>query len=122
MLKKAIPTLGSCCLALLLTACNTVPLDAPLQVSGPLGTNFNADEAQCRSEARRVGQGHIGQTAAIGGVGGALVGSIESSDDALAGAVIGAAIGAAAADAEVKQARRQYLVRCMQQRGHPVTG
>ncbi|MCD9147669.1 hypothetical protein [Pseudophaeobacter flagellatus] len=109
-------------LLLALAACDTVPVEAPLQVSGAPGANFNSDEAQCRAEARRVGQGHIGKTAAVAGTGGALVGATESRDKALAGALVGAAVGAAVADSQVKQAQRQYLVQCMQQRGHSVTG
>lgn len=99
-----------------------VPLEAPLQATPPLGANFNSDEAQCRAEARRVGQGHIGKTAAVGGLLGAAGGAIEGSDDALIAGVIGAAAGAAIGDYELNQARRTYLVRCMQQRGHAVTG
>lgn len=115
-------TVASGFLLMAVAACDTVPLEAPLQVSGSVGANFNSDEVQCRAEARRVGQGHIGKTAAIGGVGGALGGATESRDKALAGAVFGAALGAAIGDAEVKQAQRNYLVQCMQQRGHPVRG
>jgi hypothetical protein len=107
---------------LALGACNTTPVEAPLLVSGSPSSNFANDEAQCRAEARRVGQGHIAQTAAIVGAGGALGGAIESRDKALAGAVLGAAVGAAIGDAEVNEAQRNYLVRCMQQRGHAVTG
>ena len=102
-------------LLLALAACNTVPLEAPLQVSGTPSSSFSADEAQCRAEARRVGQGHIGKTAAIGG-------AVESGDKALAGAIVGAAVGAAIGDAQVKEAQRNYLVQCMQRRGHPVSG
>ncbi|PCJ07544.1 MAG: hypothetical protein COB16_10290 [Rhodobacteraceae bacterium] len=107
---------------LLLAGCDTVPLDAPLQLNGPAGANFAADEAQCRSLSRQVGQGHIQQSAALGGVGGALVGATESRDKAAVGAVLGAITGAAIGDAQVKQAQRDYLVRCMQQAGHPVIG
>ncbi len=109
-------------LLLALAACNTVPLEAPLQVSGTPSSSFSADEAQCRAEARRVGQGHIGKTAAIGGTGGAIGGAVESGDKALAGAIVGAAVGAAIGDAQVKEAQRTYLVQCMQRRGHPVSG
>jgi len=107
---------------LLLAACDTVPVDAPLQLNGPAGANFAADEAHCRSLASQVGQGHIGKSAAIGGVGGALVGATESRDDAAIGAVLGGIAGAAVGDAQVKQAQRDYLVQCMQQAGHPVIG
>ncbi|WIY24546.1 hypothetical protein [Parasedimentitalea psychrophila] len=110
-------------LILLLTACDeTVPVNAPLQLNGPTGTHFEADEAQCRSMARQVGQGYIQQSAALGGVGGALVGATESRDKAAVGALLGAVTGAAIADAQVKQAQRDYLVDCMQQAGHPVVG
>jgi len=121
--KKATMLFTSGSLILALTACNTtVALEDPLQVSGPIGGTYNSDEAQCRAEARRVGQGHVGETAVIAGAGGALVGSLESSDNALIGGLLGAAAGAAVAGHEVRQAQRQYLVRCMQQRGHPVIG
>lgn len=110
-------------LMLMTAACEEpTPLEAPLQAAPPLGANFNSDEAQCRAEARRVGQGHIGKTAAIGGALGAAGGAIESSDNALVGALLGAAAGAAIGDYELNEARRTYLVRCMQQRGHAVTG
>lgn len=109
-------------LLLALSACDTVPLEDPLLVNGTPSGRFGSDEAECRALARRVGQGQIGKAAAIGGTGGALGGAIESRDKALAGALVGAAVGAAVGDAEVRQAQRDYLVRCMQQRGHPVIG
>ncbi|MVO14769.1 hypothetical protein [Parasedimentitalea huanghaiensis] len=109
-------------LALLLAGCDTVPVDAPLQLSGAPGANFDSDEAQCRAAARQVGANHIQKTAAIGGVGGALAGATENRDKAAVGAVVGAVVGAAVGDAQVKQAQRDYLVRCMQQAGHPVIG
>lgn len=109
-------------LALSLSACDTVPVDAPLQLSGSVGPTYSADEAQCRAEAGRIGAGHIQKTAAAGGLGGALVGATENRDKAAVGAVVGALTGAAIGDAQVKQAQRDYLVRCMQQRGHPVIG
>ena len=123
MAGKTILALAGGCLIVLTAGCaDHVPLEAPLQASPPFAANFNSDEAQCRAEARRVGQGHIGKTAAIVGAGGAIGGAVESSDKALAGAIVGAAVGAAIGDAQVKQAQRNYLVRCMQQRGHAVTG
>lgn len=108
--------------ALLLAGCDTVPVDAPLQLNGPAGANFSADESQCRAQAQQVGQGYIGQSAAIGGIGGGLVGAGESRDKAAVGAVLGAVAGAAIGDAQVKQAQRDFLIRCMQQAGHPVVG
>ncbi len=122
MTNRIFTALSGGILLLAVTACNTTPVEAPLQVSGTPASRFGADEAQCRAEARRIGQGHIAQTAAIVGAGGALGGAIESSDKALAGAVLGAAVGAEIGDAEVNEAQRNYLVRCMQQRGHAVTG
>ena len=120
---KIIPVTAACLAALLLVGCETVPpVDAPLQLSGARGANFDTDSAQCRAEAKRVGQGHVQTTAVVSGVGGALVGATESGDKALAGAVIAAATGAAVADAQVKQAQRQNLVDCMRRRGHPVVG
>ncbi|AZV78580.1 hypothetical protein EBB79_12310 [Parasedimentitalea marina] len=108
---------------LLLAGCDeTVPVGAPLQLNGQAGANFAADEAQCRSQARQVGTDHIAKSAALGGVGGAIVGAGESRDKAAVGALVGAAVGAAVGDAQVKQAQRNYLVRCMQQAGHPVVG
>lgn len=105
---------------LLLTACDTVPVDAPLQLSGPAGPNFVEDEARCQSQARQVGTGHIQQSAAIGGIGGALIGATESRDDAAIGALLGAATGAAIADSQVKQAQREFMIKCMRSAGHPV--
>lgn len=119
---KFIPIAFAGMTCLTLAACDTVPLDAPLQTTGPVSASFSTDEAQCKAEASRVGQGHIGQSAALGGAGGALVGATENSDKALVGALVGAAAGAAVGDIQVKQAQRDYLVRCMQQRGHAVTG
>ncbi|NIZ61642.1 hypothetical protein DL239_11720 [Sedimentitalea sp. CY04] len=105
---------------LLLAACDTVPVDAPLQLNGAVGASFDSDEAQCRSQARQVGRDHTQKSAALGGVGGALVGATENRDKAAVGLVLGAVTGAAIGDAQVKQAQRDYLVRCMQQAGHPV--
>jgi hypothetical protein len=108
---------------LFLAACEeTVPVDAPLQLNGTAGASFSSDEAQCRSQARQVGKDHIAKSAALGGVGGAVVGATESRDKAAVGLLLGAVAGAAVGDAQVKQAQRDYLVRCMQQAGHPVVG
>ncbi|MGR3622215.1 hypothetical protein [Pseudophaeobacter sp.] len=123
MAGKMILGFAAGCLMVLTAGCTEpVPLEAPLQATPPLAASFNSDETQCRAEAGRVGEGHVGKTAAVGGVIGAAGGAIEGSDDALIGALLGAAVGAAAGDFDVKQARRNYLVRCMQQRGHAVTG
>lgn len=122
MIKKHILAFAGGCLLLLTAACEEpVPLDAPLRVSSPLGASYNSDEAQCRAEARRVGQGHIGKTAAVGGVVGVAGGALEGSDSALIAGALGAAAGAVVGDIQVKQAQRDYLVRCMQQRGHSVS-
>ena len=108
---------------LLLAACaETVPVNAPLQLSGTAGAGFDADEAQCRAQARQVGKDHIAKSAALGGAGGALIGATENRDKAAVGLVLGAVTGAAIGDAQVKQAQRDFLVRCMQQAGHPVVG
>ncbi len=121
MAQKLVFAVAGSCLLFLTAGCEeTVPLEAPLRTSAPLSASYNSDEAQCRAEARRIGQGHIGKTAAVGGTVGALGGATESKETALAGALIGAAIGAAAGDIEVKQAQRNYLIQCMQQRGHSV--
>ena len=108
---------------LLMAACaETVPVNAPLQLNGTPGAGFDTDESQCRAQAQQVGRDHIAKSAALGGVGGALVGATENRDKAAVGAVLGAVTGAAIGDAQVKQAQRDYLVRCMQQAGHPVVG
>lgn len=123
MAQKLILSLAGSCLLFLTAGCEeTAPLEAPLRTNAPLAATYNSDEAQCRAEARRIGQGHIGKTAAVGGTIGAVGGATESKETALAGALIGAALGAAAGDIEVKQAQRNYLVECMQQRGHSVSG
>ena len=108
--------------AAVLAGCDTPPIDAPLSLAGSPGPNYQADLAQCQGEARQIGQGHIGKNAALGGAGGALVGATENSDKALVGALVGAATGAAIGDIQVKQAQRNYLIRCMQALGHPVSG
>jgi hypothetical protein len=123
MAQKLIFAIAGSCLLFLTAGCEeTAPLESPLRTSAPLSATYNSDEAQCRAEARRIGQGHIGKNAAAGGAIGAVGGATESKETALAGALIGAAIGAAVGDSEVKQAQRNYLVQCMQQRGHAVSG
>lgn len=122
MTKKHILAFAGSCLLLLTAACEEqVAVDAPLRVNSTVDANYNYDEAQCRAEAKRVGQGHIGKSAAVGGVIGAAGGAIESSDNALIAGVLGAAAGAAVGDYQVKQAQRDYLIQCMRQRGHAVS-
>ncbi|ANP35282.1 hypothetical protein JL2886_00349 [Phaeobacter gallaeciensis] len=120
MMLKTIAIAGLC--AATLSGCDTPSVDAPLSLAGTPGPNYQTDLAQCQASARQIGQGHIGTSAALGGAGGALVGATENSDKALVGAIAGAMAGAAVGDIQVKQAQRDYVIRCMQNRGHPVTG
>lgn len=114
-----------CCAAL--AACGTSSLNTPLALYAAPSTGYDADLSACRDQAGRVGAQHIGKSAALGGVGGALAGGIAAGGDnvpdkALAAAIVGAAAGAAIGDAQVKDAQRRYLVQCMQDQGHPVSG
>ena len=117
-------TFASCAL---LAACETPSIDAPLSLYAAPGLGYDADLASCRDQARRVGARHIGQSAAVGGAGGALAGGIAANGDnvadkVLAGVIVGAVAGAAVGDAQVKEAQRRALVQCMQDSGHPVSG
>ncbi|MDE4132084.1 hypothetical protein PXK00_03115 [Phaeobacter sp. QD34_3] len=118
MMLRILAIAGLCTAAL--SGCDTPSVDAPLSVAGSPKPGYQADLAQCQAEAQQIGQGHIGKSAALGGAGGALVGATENSDKALAGAIFGAMAGAAVGDVQVKQAQRDYLIRCMQARGHAV--
>jgi hypothetical protein len=120
MMVRSLAIAGLC--AATLAGCDTPPVDAPLSLAGTPGPTYQADLARCQGEAQQIGQGHIGKSAALGGAGGALVGATENSDKALVGAIAGAMAGAAVGDIQVKQAQRNYVVRCMQNRGHPVIG
>ncbi|MEX0304423.1 MAG: hypothetical protein AB3N24_18535, partial [Leisingera sp.] len=111
----------------LLAACETPSIDAPLSLYAAAGPGYESDLAYCREQARQVGGRHTGQSAVLGGVGGAIAGGIAAGGDnvpdkALAGAIVGAMAGAAVGDAQVKEAQRRYLVQCMQDKGHPVSG
>jgi hypothetical protein len=100
------------------------PLDRQVQLSGPAGVNFAADQAQCRQMAQNYTDERGRQGMLLGAGVGAVAAAVEEEDlgSAIAGAAIGGLIGRAEAEAEINEDRRAVMLRCLQNKGHPVMG
>lgn len=110
--------------ALITLAACADPLVRQLQLSGPAGANFAADQVACRQVAKSYTdeRAHHGTYAgvAVGGLAGAA--EEESLEGALIGAALGGVIGRVEAEAEINEDRRAVMLRCLQNKGHPVLG
>ncbi|MDE4132081.1 glycine zipper domain-containing protein [Phaeobacter sp. QD34_3] len=122
MTTKITLTAASIVTGLLVSACDMAPTAQPLRLSGPVGARFAQDEAECRSIAMRYDQNLASEGAVAGALIGAAIGAGESHEDALAGAAIGGLIGAAEGTVDKEESQRNMVIRCMQNRGHPVIG
>lgn len=109
----------------LLTGCaNTAAKYQPI-VDGEKNARFDADLQACQEVAtQRSYLNDDVKTNAILGAGiGALVGAAEDGvEAALGGAVLGATAGGAGRSWETREERKAIVIKCMQQRGHPVVG
>ncbi|CUH63068.1 hypothetical protein TL5118_00304 [Thalassovita autumnalis] len=110
--------------ALITLAACADPLDRQVQLSGPAGANFAADQAACRQVAKSYTDERARRGTYAGVAVGGLAGAAEEEDleGALIGAALGGVIGRAEAEAEINEDRRAVMLRCLQNKGHPVVG
>ncbi|MGB0157427.1 glycine zipper family protein [Thalassovita mediterranea] len=110
--------------ALVTVAACADPLDRQVQLAGPAGANFAADQEQCRMVAQNYTDERARQGMLVGAGVGAVAGAIEEEDlgSAIAGAAIGGLIGRAEGEAEINEDRRAVMLRCLQNKGHSVLG
>lgn len=100
------------------------PLDRQIQLAGAADPGFATDQTACRQVAvnysdERAQQGVVAG-AAIGGVAAGI--EEESLGAALVGAALGGVIGRLEAEGEIDDDRRDVMLRCLQNKGHPVLG
>lgn len=110
------------------TACSGTGAQHQPVLSAAAGPAYEKDLAQCRALAKSQGlwnpetrtQAALG--AAIGALAGLADDSVDNAEGAIAGAVVGAAAGTAAGAADMRHTRKDVLVECLRDRGHPVAG
>ncbi len=122
MTTKIMLTCTAMLIGLAVSACDLAPSAKPLRLSGPVGATFSQDEAECRNIAQQYDQTLSSGGAIAGALIGAAVGAGESHEEALAGAAIGGLVGAAEGTLDKEESQRDMIIRCMQNRGHPVIG
>lgn len=97
-------------------------------LSAAPAAGYDEDLDQCRALAKSQGiwNPETRSTAAIGAAVGALAGladdTVSDAEGAVAGAVVGGAAGAAAGAADMRNTRKDILIQCLRDRGHPVAG
>ncbi|SFI65402.1 glycine zipper 2TM domain-containing protein [Celeribacter neptunius] len=115
----------------LLAACDR-PMDAPYTFDGPRSSSqssagYEADLAQCKSLAESYKSEEITQSALAGAAIGGVLGAVDDDNSnelegAVGGAAVGALVGALSSQDEVRDARRDVVIRCLQGRGYKVIG
>lgn len=117
------------CLPLILTAaCAGTGAQHKPVLSAVPGPGYDQDLNDCSTLAKSQGlwNPETKTNTVIGATIGALSGlgdeTIDSTEAALAGAVVGAAAGATAGALEMRNTRKDILVECLRDRGHPVAG
>ena len=119
---KLILTAAVTALGLGVSACGLSPAAQPLRTSGPISASYISDLVDCRQIAMRYDNELTSEGAMIGALIGAATGAGESHEDAIAGAAIGGLIGAAEGTMDKEEKQREMIIRCMQNRDHPVIG
>ncbi|WP_170420777.1 glycine zipper family protein [Ruegeria arenilitoris] len=128
MLFKERFTLTVLPLALVTAACSGTGAQHQPVLSAEPGPAYAADLDQCRALAKSQdlwnpetrSQALIG--AGIGAMAGISDDTVGNAEGAIAGAAVGSAAGAAAGAAEMRNTRRDILIECLRQRGHPAAG
>ena len=128
MLFKERFTLTVLPLALVTAACSGTGAQHQPVLSAEPGPAYTADLDQCRALAKSQDlwnpetrtQALIG--AGIGTLAGISDDTVGNTEGAIAGAAVGSAAGAVAGAAEMRNTRRDILIECLRQRGHPVAG
>nr|WP_170540736.1 glycine zipper family protein [Ruegeria arenilitoris] len=115
-------------LALVTAACSGTGAQHQPILSAEPGPAYAADLDQCRALAKSqdLWNPETRSQALIGAGVGALAGisndTVGNAEGAIAGAAVGSAAGAVAGAAEMRNTRRDILIECLRQRGHPVAG
>lgn len=122
MTQKLFLTTVAVAAGLIVSACGEAPTSKPLRLSGPAGAHYDADLSDCRNIAMQYDNELTSQGAIAGAAVGGLIGATESREDAIAAAAIGGLLGAAEGSIEKGENQREMMIRCMQNRGHPVIG
>ncbi|MGV6803516.1 MAG: glycine zipper family protein [Ruegeria sp.] len=128
MLFKEHFTLAALPLAMITAACSGTGAQHQPVLSAEPGPAYSADLEQCRALAKSQGlwnpetrtQTLIG--AGVGAMAGMADDVTGTAEGALAGAAVGSAAGAVAGAADMRNTRRDILIECLRDRGHPVAG
>jgi len=104
---------------LTLSACSSPGAQYRPEVNGGDLANYSNDLKSCQELAKKHKGNEEGSTA-IGAILGGVIGSSDSTEATIAGAAIGAIVGAVSGDYQTKQAQKQLVISCMQQKGYNV--
>ncbi|MFK7978299.1 MAG: hypothetical protein AB8C02_19345 [Halioglobus sp.] len=93
-------------------------------VDGIQKDSYSTDLASCQSlsEQRQYLNGDVRTEGAAGAFIGALAGAEEGVEGAVAGAVVGMLLGSAGRAWDVRDEKKDIVVKCMTNRGHNVVG
>lgn len=92
------------------------------------GPGYDQDLSDCSTlaKAQKAWNPETRTQAAIGATLGALAGladnDVSNTNGAIAGAVVGGAVGAASGALDTRDTRKNTLIQCLRDRGHPVAG
>ncbi len=113
---------------MLLAACAGTGAEHQPVLSAVADPGYQQDLTACRSIAKsqKLWNPETQTQAALGMAIGALAGVADDSgdraDNALGGAIVGGVAGAGAGALEMRNTRKDVLVQCLRDRGHPVAG
>lgn len=117
------------CLPLILTAaCAGTGAQHQPVLSAVPGPGYDQDLSDCSTlaKAQKAWNPETRTQAAIGATLGALAGladnDVSNTNGAIAGAVVGGAVGAASGALDTRDTRKDTLIQCLRDRGHPVAG
>lgn len=116
-------------LPLLMTAaCSGTGAQHQPVLSATAEPGYEQDLSACRDLAKSQGlwnpetQTQAALGAAIGALAGAADGTGDSTGNVLAGALVGGVTGAGAGALDMRDTRKDILLQCLRDRGHPVAG
>ncbi|KAJ56100.1 hypothetical protein ACMU_10100 [Actibacterium mucosum KCTC 23349] len=120
--------LSALCATLAVSACSGTGASYEPALSSKAGPGYQQDLAECRALAKSqsVWNGETRTAAAVGAGVGALAGfaddDVSNEEGLVSGLIVGAATGAAAGALETRHLRKDILIGCLRDRGHPVAG
>ena len=94
-------------------------------IDGPANEEYQADLASCGSLAEQLkfDNGDVRSEAVAGALLGGLMGALEDGTaGAIAGSAAGALVGGTDRAWDVREERKQIVIRCLSNRGHNVVG